>query len=474
MKLRIIFVLGLLVAFANNSVEAQTCPANYIPKPTQNCVGAIPLCNLSTTYPTGFVCGPGTIPGEIPAGSCLSSDERNTTWYVFKVSVAGKLRFKIKPLDVTGTSSGSTDYDWAVFKLPTGQINSVAACATISANVSTQFSCNYSAERGVTGMYDTTGTSQLDIQDATGTKFNRPRDVFVGETYLLAVDNFSGGDQIGYTVTFMNPIQFQGTASIVPAADTIGLQAITQAPSCTTNQLIFSFDRSVPCDSVQPNKFKINGANPPYTITSITPVACSGSFGLAQSFYLTFTPSVGDTSYQLVSTTRVRDICQNFTISDSVPFRIHNSSTALIKQVGSQLVANYATGATYQWFLDGWQITGATSRTTTPMAIGTYKVVITQPNCVATSNEITLTTVSIKQNLSDMLSIYPNPSTGIFQLEIKDLSEISVSDVTGKLLAKFTMEGTKALDLSKEARGLYFVKVSNKQGTITKKIVLHQ
>lgn len=372
MKLKITFLLSLLVGLVVWGAEAQTCPSGYVPKPTQNCVGAIPLCNLSTTYATGVICGPGATPGEIPSGSCLSSDERNTTWYVFTVRTSGKLKFKIRPLDVSAAGNGNTDYDWAVFKLPAGQVNSATACAAVSASNTTQFSCNYSAERGVTGMYDTTGTLQVDVQDATGSKFNRPRDVLVGESFVLAVDNFSGGDQIGYTIVFADPMATggSGTASIVPPPDTIVLQSISQTPSCTSNKLRFSFDRPVRCDSVKATKFSIKGANPPYTIVSVVPVGGCGGEGQKQTYDLTFTPAITDSTYQLFVRDEIRDICKNSVRFDSIPFRIEPflnpikvvaGDTAVCPnrlvtlRADTTLVGTY----TYIWKEDGVVISGA-------------------------------------------------------------------------------------------------------------------
>ena len=327
MKLKITSVLFFLIALGINSyAQSNNCPDNpsYIPLPSQDCVGAIPLCKLSTTYATGQICGEGAIPNEIPTGSCLSTDERNTTWYVFKVRASGLLKFKIKPLDVSGNNSGAIDYDWAVFKLPAGQSNSVTTCAALNNNLSWQFSCNYSGQSGVTGMYDTTGTQQTDSQNGGGTKFNRPRQVNAGETFMLAVDNFTGDDALtGYTIYFADPITSgAGTADIVPPTDTITLQSIQQQPSCASNILTFSFARPVVCDSVTPSKFEILGANPPYTIISVSSANNCGGEGQSAVYNLTFTPAITDSTYKLVVRDDIKDICGNKVRFDTILFRI--------------------------------------------------------------------------------------------------------------------------------------------------------
>lgn len=61
-------------------------------------------------------------------------------------------------------------------------------------------------------------------------------------------------------------------------------------------------------------------------------------------------------------------------------------------------------------------------------------------------------------------SIYPNPSSGVFDLRINDLSEpisISVIDISGKEIwsKNQTSESNVQIDISNFARGIYFVKI---------------
>jgi hypothetical protein len=71
--------------------------------------------------------------------------------------------------------------------------------------------------------------------------------------------------------------------------------------------------------------------------------------------------------------------------------------------------------------------------------------------------------------------VYPNPSNGEFQLKssrqgIK--SHIKVMDVTGRTVRMLTDEASSAkIDLSKEAAGVYFIKISNTFGSQTLKLI---
>ena len=71
----------------------------------------------------------------------------------------------------------------------------------------------------------------------------------------------------------------------------------------------------------------------------------------------------------------------------------------IISYNGTDLVST--TGDTYAWFLDGIQITGASSQTYTPTSEGTYEVMTTNAHgCSFTSDPFEFTINGLGQNLS--------------------------------------------------------------------------
>lgn len=473
-----LFLLASLLGLITTKINAQ-CPSGNTIKPSQNCTGAIPICQLSITYPTGYICGPGEIPGEIPTGSCLSSNEKNTTWFVFKISKAGKLKFLIKPLDVTGTSNGSTDYDWSVFKLPNGQTNTSSICNQLKNNLSWQFSCNYAGQSGPTGMYDTTGTVQLDVQGAGGSRFNQTKLVSIGEYYVLAVDNFSGGTLMGYNIKFADPNLDATIADITPADDSIALSSISKTPDCTNNNLVFNFSSPVRCDSVKASKFKIKGPNPPYTITSVYPVSTLGCSlnNQSQSYNLTFTPATSGYDYQLVLLDAVKDICGNIVTKDSMNFGITNDLSAVsISNTNGILSTSSITGATYQWFLNSVLIQGANMFYYTPTTTGIYSVVVTKGGCVQMANiSFNASAINGKNNIADLVTVHPNPSKGVFQLKVTEKMNCVVTDVVGKIVwQKNNIETEELIDISQQANGVYLLKATTPTGSGTMKLVVQQ
>ena len=78
----------------------------------------------------------------------------------------------------------------------------------------------------------------------------------------------------------------------------------------------------------------------------------------------------------------------------------------------------------YQWYVDGTLINGATTDTWEPLVIGDYTVVITDASgCEGTSPAYTVTSVGINSlNSENALIIYPNPANEnlrMFKLQVR-------------------------------------------------------
>ena len=124
-------------------------------------------------------------------------------------------------------------------------------------------------------------------------------------------------------------------------------------------------------------------------------------------------------------------------------------------------------GFDYQWFLDGDLF--STDQNLTDLDAGTYVVfVVDMTDCTNSDTIIVDMAVGLFENsLTENINLYPNPTTGEFQIDIqlaaeKDVS-VSIFDVTGKMV--FTKQEMPVLkenlniDLTNVANGVYLVKV---------------
>ena len=70
------------------------------------------------------------------------------------------------------------------------------------------------------------------------------------------------------------------------------------------------------------------------------------------------------------------------------------------------------------------------------------------------------------------ISIYPNPSNGIFTIETEGVYEITITDISGKTIQQLTINNEQlTIDISTEASGIYFLKLQNNEIVKTVKII---
>ncbi|MES2386848.1 MAG: gliding motility-associated C-terminal domain-containing protein [Bacteroidota bacterium] len=374
----------------------------------QDCCGARALC-AQVNFISGYnpdavdssenVCGSGCVANEMSGGQCGTA-EHQTSWYVFEVrplvdengdllagasnlpgAPAGTLRFKIIPCDIepnNGNCSGSvtaepcdcnnisientieddgetggtgnTDYDWALYNVTSFRQNKAASCAAIksSANVgganSVKVSCNYSGARGATGVFE---PGDIDENNAGGPRYNKPFKVFVGDRFVLAVDNFSTnlrGCQVDFTGrgwhNWRNEPEFSvqdSSANVTLPSETLKFNSIEAAPTCSTGTIKFKFNRPVYYDAVKKDQFSIvkkgNNVTPdnPKTIIDkivpadpalITTIGYTDEYLAYVSYLHPTDPNDASSMYLLKQVKKVIDICPAENILDSIPFYV--------------------------------------------------------------------------------------------------------------------------------------------------------
>ena len=110
-------------------------------------------------------------------------------------------------------------------------------------------------------------------------------------------------------------------------------------------------------------------------------------------------------------------------------------------------------------------IPGEIGQLFTASANGDYAVEVTENGCTDTSVCVVISTVSLEENpLFHNVFIYPNPSTGMVNIELGNLKEVSlkVLNSTGQLVYIKENINTKNHQFElKEAAGVYFIELSS-------------
>lgn len=159
------------------------------PSPPQDCSGGTSICNAQAFNNSSNSTG-NTVDLNAANQGCLSSGERQGTWYYFSPSASGVIGFTINP-------TVPTDYDFAVWG-PMGSIT----CPPVGSPVR----CSFAAPQGDTGL----GNGATDPSEgAAGDRWVSNLNVIAGERYILYVDNFSANGQ-----SFNLSWQLSGGASL--------------------------------------------------------------------------------------------------------------------------------------------------------------------------------------------------------------------------------------------------------------------
>lgn len=159
--------------------------------------------------------------------------------------------------------------------------------------------------------------------------------------------------------------------------------------------------------------------------------------------------------------------------SNQINISIYPQTPVTVSVSGDTLTAYSANS--YQWFLNGLPITGATSSIYIAQSSGIYTLQITDTNgCIATSSPILIT--GITEELSeDSITISPNPSTGNWQLKVSAAligSTVQLFDATGQIVFQSEIRSPQSeITIPNIASGVYELRISSGNYNVVRKLV---
>ncbi len=353
----------------NIPTKTHTGPAPLMTTgPEQNCASGIDVCGRYYTQVNSYT-GHGTIQ-EVPATTCLLTQETNSVWYIFTCQSPGTFGFKLNTLN---------DYDFALYNITAN------GCAGVP--TSTPVRCNFSASPGLTGMDTTVLGSASELPASSINQSGSPispgiNNMVAGQTYALIIDNFSANTN-GYT------LEFTGTASIHDVTP----PTITSIVNNCNNSVTLTFSEAITCSSIQTTAnydFTISGG---MTINSEAGIGCSASSNLTNQITLGISGSATSGSYTITAQNgtdgnTVLDKCGNaLAVGANISFNYLAPVAATVSPISATVCSGSSatittsggTGAaTYAWTPSGGSGSAAT---VTPTATTTYQCAITYGGC---------------------------------------------------------------------------------------------
>lgn len=88
------------------------------------------------------------------------------------------------------------------------------------------------------------------------------------------------------------------------------------------------------------------------------------------------------------------------------------------------------------------------------------------------TEEVTLSLDAVNEISHNKLNIYPNPSTGLFNVKAEGNYEATIVNFTGQVVYQNTLNGNTVIDLSSQPAGVYFVRIKNNDNITNRRIVI--
>ena len=163
--------------------------------------------------------------------------------------------------------------------------------------------------------------------------------------------------------------------------------------------------------------------------------------------------------------------------TSEVEATFNTAMTPIISETLGLLITNNATS--FQWYLNGTAIPGATEQSFTPLETGDYTVETVDENgCTGISLIESIVISGIHDTESGIVQILPNPFTDKLELRLTtDASTAAwrIYDVTGKNVAQaqnVTTNGSLFVDTQDWVAGMYFLEVIlNGDAVVVEKVV---
>ena len=269
---------------------------------------------------------------------------------------------------------------------------------------------------------------------------------------ILAGYSFNGSDYEFALARYniCTPITFSQTNTICAGESITVGNNIYNSSGIYTDVLTASQSQ---CDSIVTTNLTILEAS----TFSQSPSLCSGESITVGSNIYTTTGIYTDT---LIAANMCDSIViTNLTVNSQINTNIN---------VNANVITASQSGATYQWINcnnENTPIAEETNQSFAATTSGTYAVIVAQNTCSDTSSCFNLAPTGIVENSFETgVTIYPNPSTDIINILGSSISTVSVLNSFGQTIIK--SKGAGAIDISKIAKGLYFIELTNDKNEI--------
>lgn len=420
-------------------------------------VATINILNAQTTNSNGIGNGGVCSSTIIPSGTSIYSTSTSYsvaqiytpgTWTVIVVDLISGCETKVPISILQNTLSPSI-----IVSVPYQILDCSTSTQTIIGNsTASSVSYNWISAAG------TTTNSSLTVSTTANTSNT------IAGIYTLTIDDVNNGCQSSTLVTI-----FQ---NIFPPNAIISNSAASSITSCATPSIVLVNQSStgIPNNIGFPNSLPIVN----YTWNGPSPQTSSAN----STTYTAYTPGnytmvVKDLNNGCFSTTTAL-ISDHRTYPNVNPNAYCSEAQTATVDIAPILSGN-TSGFTYFWLVPAAaSVSSVTTPTLHTNALGIYTVSVTDPSNSCTSKALVTVTLCTAFESTDLennsISIFPNPSEGIFSISVKNSAQhlsLQIYNAFGQLI-KTQKIGLQehTLNLENEAKGVYFISLYNNESKI--------
>jgi Secretion system C-terminal sorting domain len=409
------------------------------------------------------------------------------------------------------TASGGTSYLWS--NATSQNLVNVSQSGTYVVTVTNGNGCSATSSKAVTfnskpiaAINSSSNTSLCEGENLTltasgGTSYlwsnstvQNLINVSQSGTYVVTVTNGNGCSATSSKVVTFNPkptvtISSSG-GNVICEGENLTLSASQNSTYLWSNSLtsqnvtvsksgvyIVTVTNLNGCTSVASQTITVN----PSAMSNIT---ASGSATICKDDSLTLTASGGVSYFWSTNTSNPsivvkKDGTYTVTVTNSFGCKALASQTVKvlvlttpnILSAGPKMTCDQ-TAFSYQWYLDGKAIVGATSKDYIAQKSGKYSVEIkNKEGCSAISSPVQIEITSIQEVDNQIVSIFPNPTSYSFFIKINQKAKATIYDVLGKnIYEEKTFFQEKEIQTSHWQNGIYFIVLETENGILVKKL----
>ena len=274
---------------------------------------------------------------------------------------------------------------------------------------------------------------------------------------INGVDGTGGTGGDGAQIATNNGLTItEAAAGTLTASASIALTSGTN-PACAGSSLTFT---ATPTNggTAPTYQWTVNGTNA----------------GTNSATFTTSTLASGDV-VKCVMTSNLSGVAGSPATSNAITVTINTPTVPTVSQSGYVLTAS--AGNSYQWYLNGTAISGATSASYTATQSGDYTVAVTSAGGCSATSAATTVTVSGISNIGTNLGVklYPIPNNGSFVIASENMhgADVVITDLYGKKVGsrKIISDRENISDLSLSP-SIYLVSITHDGKTQTIKMLI--